>query len=99
MFEEMLNFESSTRMDLIMDDSMRYLYLLTCLMEDYWLTNSGQEIPIVKMESSHIRNSLAMLKRGEGYHGEVADAYIKRFEEELLKRYPPLDPADEGYDF
>lgn len=70
-----------------------------CVMDGSWLTNDGRIIPIDQMSSLHIRNALNMLRRGEGYKTALSDLFIARFEAELDKRYPPMDPADERYDF
>ena len=65
-----------------------------------WIAADGTTISIRKMDSRHIRNCIAMLKRklprySEGFD-EIARRYITLFESELQTRYPPRD-ASEGF--
>lgn len=49
----------------------------------YWTTKNGDRLKIEQMETSHIKNTIAMLKRknNEDYNNK-----IEELEEELLKR-------------
>lgn len=87
------------RTEQLIATSEREETLERCLMEGNWLTNEGQIIPIDQMTSLHIRNALNMLRRGEGYEREYSERFIPLLEAELTRRYPPMDPADERYDF
>lgn len=73
-----------------------------------WTTRSGEKIPVVNMQTSHIENSLAMLKRngfispstvdnymcGPMPHGEMAqDAFWSEFDS-ILNR-----PVSEAIDW
>jgi hypothetical protein len=51
--------------------------------EGYWTTKNGDRLKIEQMETSHIKNTIAMLKRkdDEDYNNK-----IEELEEELLKR-------------
>lgn len=53
-----------------------------------WTQKDGTVIPISKMEDSHIRNCLRMLKRQEEKYGtdDIREAWIDRFTKELERR-------------
>lgn len=62
-----------------------------------WVQKNGATIPIKEMTGSHIRNAIAMIDRNypkyDDLTAEVASAWQKALKKELLKRYPPVDPA------
>lgn len=64
-----------------------------------WLTNDGRFLKIHEMSSEHIRNARKMLLDGRGYDERMRDRFVPLFDAELAKRYPPIDPSDERYDF
>ncbi|MBC8522309.1 hypothetical protein H8D29_00105 [PVC group bacterium] len=55
-----------------------------------WRMKCGKEIHISDMDSSHLKSSIAMIKRNEErpMHA-LAIAWIEKFEEELKKRPNP----------
>ena len=72
-------------------------YLRTLVKQGVWCTDSGDEISISEMSTSHILNSMNMLKRHYSEYDtgrqEIAEQYISLFSAELEKRYPKEDPA------
>lgn len=53
-----------------------------------WETKDGELLEIKKMTSSHIKNCIRMLERGES---NLKDAYIKAFEKELKDRTKEME--------
>lgn len=72
-------------------------YLRTLVKQGVWCTDSGDELSISGMSTSHILNSMSMLKRHYSEYDtdrqEIAEQYISLFSAELEKRYPREDPA------
>lgn len=55
-----------------------------------WTTKNGKEIPVSDMELSHIKNTIAMLKRSKSEHKAIP-LWITIFEKELKRRANPTD--------
>lgn len=75
----------------------KYSELRILAEQGIWVTKEGKSIPIQKMSSGHLRNSIALMKRNmddyDKYATEIAEQYIKKMQAELNRRYPPVDPA------
>jgi len=56
-----------------------------------WIMADETTIPIARMEDSHIRNCMAMLRRNLPFYGttlqRVATRYLSLFQEELEQRH------------
>lgn len=69
--------------------------------EGVWTTKDGTQIHVSKMSASHIQNCIKMIERtieesGDNWSDneeQVGYAYIDLFRSELVRRYPPVDPA------
>lgn len=73
-------------------------YMCDNVEDGIWVTKDGEEIYITDMTSEHIRNCMKMLERNlEKYPSDdmekIARCYLDQFQEELARRYPPVDPA------
>jgi hypothetical protein len=78
-----MDFEDTFDIDLLIPDQMK----------GYWATKDGRQLKIRAMESSHIRNTINMLKRNllacdneNHFYIEYYEKKIKEFEEELQIR-------------
>ena len=62
-----------------------------------WVKQDGTQMRIEDMDSRHIMNSIAMMKRNAPFYSkrtlEITARYRAVMEKELQKRFPPEDPA------
>ena len=76
-----------------------YIRIKSLFESGYWVTKDRMTIKISEMKGSHIRNSIKMIERAikdEIYsdcESELASIALKMLKQELVKRYPPSDPA------
>lgn len=79
------------------EKELRYDQAMALVAMGLWVQRDGKTIPIKKMTGSHIRNSIAMINRNfqeyDDLTAEVAEAWRKALNDELNRRYPPVDPA------
>lgn len=91
-FQEMLDAEMEE-----VEDGLRYDQAMMLVKQGIWVQRDGKAISIKKMTGSHIRNSIAMINRNFAEYdvltAEVAVAWRSALENELRRRYPPIDPA------
>jgi len=65
----------------------RYTYLREMLSLGVWVTDRDGEVLISEMESSHLRNTVAMIEReGPGSVLGVGEDYLPLLEKELERR-------------
>lgn len=79
------------------DKEFRYDQAMVLIDTGLWVQRDGKTIPIKEMTGSHIRNSIAMINRNfakyDDLTAEIAEAWRSALEDELKRRYPPVDPA------
>lgn len=79
-----MSFFDDYEADIYWDEQQKYMEHEYSAKMGIWHTKDGKEIKIKDMETSHIKNCIAFIRRNDKI--DMYEPYIKTFEEELKRR-------------
>lgn len=79
-----MSYGDNIRIEREIDYAVLYATVQAQARKGIWETKDGRKIPVEEMTTSHIRNTISMLKRHNVC--DLWEAWIQRFERELERR-------------